>query len=78
MVSELELETRQNCFSPGSMLSMAGTKLLEFGTVGEVYPSHFFVLAASNDRALSIMSHSRHVWRPETGRPQSQGQDTGF
>ena len=36
MVSELELETRQNCFSPGSMLSMAGTKLLEFGTVGEV------------------------------------------
>jgi len=42
------------------------------------YPSHFFVLAASNDRALSIMSHSRHVWRPETGSPQSQGQDAGF
>jgi len=36
MVSELELEMRQNCFSPGSMCSMAGTKLLEFGSVGEV------------------------------------------
>jgi esterase/lipase superfamily enzyme len=29
--------------------------------LARLYPSHFFVLAALNDRALSIMSHSGHV-----------------
>jgi hypothetical protein len=38
-------------------------------------PSHIFVRAASNDRALRIMPHCRHISRRETGGPQSQMQD---